>query len=260
MQDAARRQFDLGQQIHRAPEQNELRLWYQPIVELESGRPIGCEALLRWNHPDRGMISPAEFIPLADWGYAEFFAITTSPSQDPDDLFPARESGGLTVLDRYDDGALVEFSRSTDCPAVFLAERGALPQEVYGDDGVGRIVAEVPPGTAAGYVTAVFLDAYPAANLVGEREQATVTPMFGHRTFQGTIEQRLTERQQEVLLAAHEAGYYEWPRDRTSESLAGELDIAAPTLHKHLRTAEQQVVAALFADPNPAPVADDRVE
>ncbi|ABE37399.1 diguanylate cyclase/phosphodiesterase [Rhodopseudomonas palustris BisB5] len=43
-----------------------LRPYYQPLVELSSGRISGCEALVRWPHPDRGMISPAEFIPVAE--------------------------------------------------------------------------------------------------------------------------------------------------------------------------------------------------
>ena len=66
MGDEAQRQFELGQQIHRAPDQNELRMWYQPIIALDTGQPVGCEALMRWAHPERGMVSPGEFIPLAE--------------------------------------------------------------------------------------------------------------------------------------------------------------------------------------------------
>ncbi|OAN50587.1 PAS domain S-box protein [Paramagnetospirillum marisnigri] len=44
----------------------QLQLHYQPLVELSSGRIIGCEALLRWNHPTRGWVPPAEFIPIIE--------------------------------------------------------------------------------------------------------------------------------------------------------------------------------------------------
>ena len=44
----------------------ELELYYQPIVDLQDDRIRGCEALVRWHHPERGMISPAEFIPVAE--------------------------------------------------------------------------------------------------------------------------------------------------------------------------------------------------
>lgn len=47
-------------------ERNEFHLVYQPQFDLNSGRLVGCEALLRWQHPTRGMISPAVFIPVAE--------------------------------------------------------------------------------------------------------------------------------------------------------------------------------------------------
>jgi diguanylate cyclase (GGDEF)-like protein len=52
--------------LAHAVERGELSLHYQPIVSMKTGRVSGCEALLRWRHPERGMVSPAEFIPLAE--------------------------------------------------------------------------------------------------------------------------------------------------------------------------------------------------
>src|SRR5439155_3363499 len=57
---------ELERLIHRAVGQNELRLAYQPIVELASGTIVGVEALLRWQPTGRPMVMPSEFIPLAE--------------------------------------------------------------------------------------------------------------------------------------------------------------------------------------------------
>lgn len=56
----------LQHELHKAIEQNELELYYQPKVNLDSGAIVGVEALLRWRHPEMGNISPADFIPVAE--------------------------------------------------------------------------------------------------------------------------------------------------------------------------------------------------
>jgi diguanylate cyclase (GGDEF)-like protein len=56
----------LASDLRRAIEGGQLRLHYQPKAALSSGEVSGVEALVRWNHPDRGMISPDQFIPLAE--------------------------------------------------------------------------------------------------------------------------------------------------------------------------------------------------
>lgn len=66
MHASARDRLALTADLRRAIERDELHLVYQPIVDLETGRTLGYEALARWNHPQRGLLSPAEFIPLAE--------------------------------------------------------------------------------------------------------------------------------------------------------------------------------------------------
>jgi diguanylate cyclase (GGDEF)-like protein len=60
----ARRTLEVD--IRQAIADGGFELHYQPVISSESGEIVGCEALLRWNHPVRGMISPAEFIPVAE--------------------------------------------------------------------------------------------------------------------------------------------------------------------------------------------------
>ena len=60
----ARRQ--LGRDLRNALPSHEFEVHYQPLVNLERDEICGLEALLRWNHPQRGKVSPADFIPLAE--------------------------------------------------------------------------------------------------------------------------------------------------------------------------------------------------
>ncbi len=52
--------------LRRAIENDEFELYYQPQVDLQTGQIAGCEALIRWNQPDLGQVSPAQFIPVAE--------------------------------------------------------------------------------------------------------------------------------------------------------------------------------------------------
>ena len=56
----------IGEELRHAVERGELELFYQPQVELESGWIVGLEALIRWNHPKRGLMLPNAFIPIAE--------------------------------------------------------------------------------------------------------------------------------------------------------------------------------------------------
>ncbi len=57
---------DLYDDLSHAIQNNELELYYQPIIKIDSGNIDGFEALLRWNHPKRGRVSPIDFIPIAE--------------------------------------------------------------------------------------------------------------------------------------------------------------------------------------------------
>jgi diguanylate cyclase (GGDEF)-like protein/PAS domain S-box-containing protein len=66
MRDDAVRAMRIEQELQRALEQDELRLLYQPGVDLRTGQVVGAEALVRWEHPKRGLIVPDKFLAVAE--------------------------------------------------------------------------------------------------------------------------------------------------------------------------------------------------
>jgi EAL domain-containing protein (putative c-di-GMP-specific phosphodiesterase class I) len=66
MNAGSRKQLALETNLRKAVENNELQLFYQPKVDINRNRIVGVEALLRWEHPGMGYISPLEFIPIAE--------------------------------------------------------------------------------------------------------------------------------------------------------------------------------------------------
>lgn len=66
MNERAHERLLLESRLHHAIERQEIQVYYQPQIHLVSGRIVGLEALARWNDPERGIVSPATFIPLAE--------------------------------------------------------------------------------------------------------------------------------------------------------------------------------------------------
>ncbi|MDM5180974.1 EAL domain-containing protein [Massilia sp. DJPM01] len=66
MLDVSHQKIALEQSLRKALEQNELEMYYQPQIDVITGRIIGAEGLMRWNHPQRGVLSANEFLPFAE--------------------------------------------------------------------------------------------------------------------------------------------------------------------------------------------------
>lgn len=190
-----------------------------------------------------------ELLPRGDGRFAKFFAVTGASSR----RVQANDwsSGGSEVrrLREYDHGGLFEVTSGCDCPAVRLAEIGAIPRTIEATEGTGRIVAEIPPWCNSVSIVEAFLETDPDVTLVAKRQNDPCSPLFSSAAFRQELFTRLTDRQIEILRVAFDAGYFDWPRDATGEDVAEELGISSPTFSQHVHAAQRKLLATLFDVP-----------
>lgn len=141
MRTQARDRLTLASQLERALAGNELEVVYQPIVSLHTGRVVAIEALLRWNHPQRGQLTPPEFLevaqetgaigPIGDWVIAQSARtfhdlvaddtlersttvhVNVSPRQLSDAGFVERTTNAVAAADIDLRQLVLEFTEST---------------------------------------------------------------------------------------------------------------------------------------------------
>jgi predicted DNA binding protein len=144
--------------------------------------------------------------------------------------------GDARLIRSFEDGALLEMVIESDSPALALTV----------ETGTATVVAEFAPNVGVRPLIDELNRQYPSVELRSKQE---VTPTDQTPTgFRESIDEKLTEKQQSVLRAAYHAGYFEWPRGSTAEELAESMGISSPTLHNHLRRAQQKLLGVAFDD------------
>lgn len=184
-------------------------------------------------------------VPVEDDSLLYFVTATGAAVGDVlDRLTDADAVDDARLIRDHGDGALFEFAVGGESVATVLVERGGTVRDLVAEDGrvdvSGVFSREVDVRRVAEAVEASF----PDADLRSKRE--VETPARSAAGVRETVDDRLTERQRSVLRAAYLAGYFEWPRGSTAEELAASMDVSSPTLHNHLRKAEQKVLDAVF--------------
>ncbi|MDR6510620.1 diguanylate cyclase (GGDEF)-like protein [Novosphingobium capsulatum] len=166
----------LEEDLHDALAQGQFALHYQPIVKAQSNQVIGVEALLRWNHPEHGQVSPARFIPIAEesnlirtigewvlrkacadaagWEVPLRVAVNVSPVQFADEAFPALVTSALAQSGL--DPARLELEITE---GVFLEEGGQTDARFNALKGLGVRLALDDFGT--GYSSLGYLKSAP---------------------------------------------------------------------------------------------------
>ncbi|WP_324760116.1 histidine kinase N-terminal 7TM domain-containing protein [Haloarcula sp. GH36] len=164
---------------------------------------------------------------------------------DPDAVAAAlADLGAARVRTVSADDGLLEVTLSGETLVATLAGDGAHVLEVTAEEGATEAVVEVATDTDVRKLVDRLTSAFPETRLDAKRR--CDRPALRDEGFSGETVADLTDRQREVLETAFRAGYFDWPRESTAEQVAETLDIAAPTLHAHLRKAEGTLFADLF--------------
>ena len=180
------RRLELEQALKEGIDRDELVLFYQPVFDVETGQCVGAEALVRWEHPDRGMISPGTFIPLAEdtglilpvgcWVMTEVARQVRAWLDQG--LDPGRVSFNVSSQQLHNApfvDLLEETLRSSGVPAgsleVELTESGLMAEETIGllnrIRGTGVDIAIDDFGT--GYSSLAYLRRFPVEKLKIDR-------------------------------------------------------------------------------------------
>jgi EAL domain-containing protein (putative c-di-GMP-specific phosphodiesterase class I) len=193
MQTAVQDRLTLELDLRAAVERDEFFLVYQPIFDLDSGRVLGVEALLRWEHPERGVVQPDSFVPLleetnqivevgrwvlteacrqaAEWNLPDrdmYVSVNVSARQLDDQLLAGDIQRALTSADLEGSALVIEI---TETALMRDAELTARQLEVIKALGVGVAIDDF--GT--GYSSFAYLRQFPVDILKIDR--SFVTPI-----------------------------------------------------------------------------------
>ncbi|WP_267643823.1 bacterio-opsin activator domain-containing protein [Haloarchaeobius amylolyticus] len=153
---------------------------------------------------------------------------------------------GSRLVRDYGEHALLEFVVDGPAIAPTLVERGGTVRSLSVQDGNARVTSVFSDRTDVRAVVDAVTDAFADSRLLAKREVEQPVPTTAE--VEQVVDEDLTEKQRTVLRAAFLAGYFEWPRGSTAEELAASMDISSPTLHNHLRKAQQKLLTAVFED------------
>jgi DNA-binding response OmpR family regulator len=147
--------------------------------------------------------------------------------------------------------------RLTDASAVVtLVELGAKVESFLARGGEGSLVVRAPAGSDLRTFTLGVQSPFPDMSVVAKRE--VDDGVQSTSSFRRQLEEKLTDRQREVMETALASGYFEWPRGSTAEEVASSLGIAAPTFHEHLRAGERRLIESFFDETDRRVRSEDR--
>jgi len=215
----------------------------------------GIEVKLRFEEPDDVMARLARdtschvqfrsVVPLADDSTRVYFTAADVPA-DRITEFGQRSVAIREIRTITERGStnLFEAEVAGESIASTLVAQGAGLESVTVDGRGMSVVVDLPADADVRSFLEGVRSRYPDVELLGrKRHEQPERTRAGFRT---TLEERLSDRQFEILRVAYHSGYFDWPRESTAERIADSLDIAQPTFSRHIRVAERKLLASLL--------------
>jgi len=191
----------------------------------------------------------------------EFFAVEgAQPGRIVELSRETTAVGEARVVRQDPGGGLVELLVDGSCVTTTLADTGAVTRAVTASEGTGRVVASVPAHADVRTVVETFRTRHGGTELVARRQAPESIPVRSEQGVRGTMTDRLTDKQIEVLRTAYLQGYFEWPRESSAKECAQSLGISQPTFSQHMRAIQDAMAECLFEDTQwgDRPLAGDR--
>lgn len=213
-------------------------------IELEFAVPKGDDFFMRLANEGEGQVELRTLVPESDGSYLAFFTVTGIDSEQVVRI--GEESAIIEEIRHVRDQNEAGFYKCTlNDPALVttIAEHGAVPKAIGADSDGGHIVVDLPHTADVREFAESISATFPDVEMIARRDQVKSN---GARTLHERLDECLTDRQREALQAAYFSGYFDWPRERNGEDIAGTLDIAQPTFQQHLRAGERNLFQVLF--------------
>lgn len=224
--------------------ENRRLLLADTVTELEFRVPDAALADIARDAACR--LSLSGLVPASDGEVLVYCHVTDgSPARVVD---AASEIDGVARVRTLDESdGMVEFTLTGRSALLALSGGGANVRAAEADGEEYRVAVEVAPEMDVRALTERVRESCPHTTLAAKRDlDRPIATGQQKRILPGDALDELTDRQREVLEAAYRAGYFRWPRDRTAEEVAESIHISSPTLHKHLRRAEERLLEGVF--------------
>ena len=218
----------------------------EAVTEIELVSTDDEDPLVAASNAAECTLELAGLVPGGDQGHLAYVRVGDGDASVVRDELDA--AGTVRTIRDGETGGLLEWQATGDALLGSLVGLGANVQRVDVEDGRAsyafEIASEADVRTLVDHVDQQFPDTRVVAKRERDRPVERADALADHAL------DDLTDRQAEALEAAYRAGYFGWPRESTGEEVADALDISAPTLHGHLRKAEERLLADLF-EPTP---------